>query len=137
MTRVRSYSELRAIESFEERYRYLALRGQVGQATFGFERYLNQKFYTSNQWRKLRVHILVRDEGWDLGVNDRYISDRPIIHHMNPITVEDFEQGNPDILEPEFLITTSHHTHNAIHYGDESLLPRPLVDRKQGDTKLW
>lgn len=134
---VRSYSDLRRIESFEDRYQYLSLRGRVGEKTFGFERYINQKFYRSSEWRALRTHILVRDQGWDLGVTERYISDRPIIHHMNPMTIQDLERGNSDILDPEFLITTSHHTHNAIHYGDASLLPRPLVERKRGDTKLW
>lgn len=133
----RSYSELRRLETFEERYRYLQLRGQVGNATFGFDRYLNQRFYTSTQWKQVRNHVIARDYGLDLGVPGYEIYDRIIIHHMNPMTAEDIEHGDEDILDPEFLITTTHKTHNAIHYGDERLLARPLVERRPGDTRLW
>jgi hypothetical protein len=128
---------LQRIETFEERYRYLALRGRVGDSTFGYDRYINQKFYTSTQWRQLRHFVIARDNGLDLGVEGYEIFHKPIIHHMNPMTVDDVVHGEEHILDPEFLITTSHPTHNAIHYGDEKLLPRPFAARKHGDTKLW
>jgi len=135
--RIRSYSELRRLETFEERYRYLQLRGQVGDPTFGFDRYLNQRFYTSKEWRDVRNFVIARDEGLDLGVPGYEIFDKIIIHHMNPMVAEDIVHGNDDILDPEFLITTTHQTHNAIHYGDENLLAKPLVERRPGDTRLW
>jgi hypothetical protein len=134
---IRTYSELRRLRTFEDRYKYLALHGQVGGSTFGFERYLNQRFYTSSQWRNLRHQIIVRDNACDLGFPDHEIHDKLLIHHMNPMTVEQVVHGDADILDPEFLITVSHQTHNAIHYGDERLLPRQLVERVPGDTNLW
>lgn len=134
---VRSYSELRRLDTFEERYRYLALRANVGEATFGFDRWINQNFYRSRQWKHLRHHIIARDNGCDLGIDGYEIHSKLIIHHMNPMNSDDIAQGDSDILDPEFLITTTHQTHNAIHYGDESLLPRPHVDRRRGDTRLW
>lgn len=134
---IRSYSELRRIDGFVERFRYLQLRGEVGASTFGFDRYMNQQFYRSREWRQLRQHVIARDEGCDLGVDGYEIYDRIYIHHMNPMTVEDVEHGDEDILNPEFLISTTHKTHNAIHYGDENLLPQPMVERRPGDTKLW
>lgn len=137
MTKTRTYSELRHYDSFEDRYRYLALNGEVGRSTFGFDRYINQQFYTSREWRLVRRDVIARDLGLDLGVPDYEIFDKVIIHHMNPMTVEDIEHGDSSILDPEFLITTTHKTHNAIHYGDESLLAKPLVPRQPGDTKLW
>lgn len=133
----RKYSELRRLESFEERYKYLALRGQVGELTFGVERYLNQKFYQSREWRLVRDDVIVRDMGCDLGSVGYEIYSGLYIHHMNPMTVADVRDGNPDILNPEFLITCTHQTHNAIHYGDSNLAPRNLEPRKPGDTKLW
>lgn len=136
-TSMKTYSELRRLHTFEERFRYLALRGEVGRATFGFDRYINQQFYTSREWRHIRNYVISRDEGCDLGIEGYEIFNRPLIHHMNPLLANDILHGNTDILEPEYLITTTHKTHNAIHYGDERLLPRPLVDRKAGDTKLW
>lgn len=135
--RTRSYRELRRIQTFEDRYLYLALRGSVGESTFGFERHLNQTFYRSRQWRQMRNQIIVRDDGMDLGVPDHPIQGNIIIHHMNPMTVNDLVDGNDSILDPEFLICVSHRTHNAIHYGDESLLPRPFVERRPGDTRSW
>lgn len=134
---IRSYSELRRFDTFDERYDYLQLQGRVGESTFGFDRWINQKFYTSAQWRNVRDLVISRDEGMDLGVDGYEIFDRPIIHHMNPIEAADISLGDPDILNPEYLITVSHKTHNAIHYGDRSLLPKPLVARGPGDTKLW
>lgn len=135
--RIRTYSELRQLPTFMERFKYLALHGAVGDATFGFDRWMNQKFYTSYEWRQLRHRIIVRDEGCDLGVEGHEIHSRLVIHHMNPVTVDDLKHGNLDILDPRFLITTMHDTHNAIHFGDERLLPRPFVERRPGDTKLW
>ena len=134
---IRTYSELRRLTDFEERYKYLALRGSVGRSTFGFDRYINQQFYTSTQWRQIRHHVIARDLGCDLGVEGYEIHDRIYIHHMNPMTVNDIAHGEDSILDPEFLISTTHRTHNAIHYGDERLLPRQLTERRSGDTKLW
>lgn len=135
--KIRSYSQLRRIPTFEERYEYLALSGAVGEMTFGFERWLNQDFYRSREWKQIRTHVIARDLGMDLGVEGYEIHDRIIIHHMNPMTADDIERRDEKILEPEFLITTTHRTHNAIHYGDASLLPRQLVERRPGDTRLW
>ena len=135
--KVRTYSELVQLEKFEERYRYLALGGGVCDVTFGSDRWLNQSFYVSKEWRHVRRDVIARDLGCDLGVEGYEIHERVVIHHMNPITPEDIFEGNMSILDPEFLITTTHNTHNAIHYGDERQLPRPLVERKPGDTKLW
>src|SRR5690606_15599126 len=101
------------------------------------DRYLNQRFYTSKEWRDVRNFVIARDEGLDLGVPGYEIFDKIIIHHMNPMVAEDIVHGNDDILDPEFLITTTHQTHNAIHYGDENLLAKPLVERRPGDTRLW
>jgi hypothetical protein len=134
---IRRYAELRRINSFEERFAYLKLNGVVGKSTFGFDRWVNQAFYTSAQWRQVRHEIIVRDNGCDLGVEGHELHERIIIHHMNPMAVLDIESGDPAILDPEFLISVSHATHNAIHYGDESLLPKPPVERRPGDTNLW
>lgn len=134
---IRTYSELRRLETFEERMKYLALRGSVGRSTFGFDRYINQAFYTSTQWRHLRHHIISRDNGCDLGVDGYEIHDRIYIHHMNPLTSEAIIDGDDRMLDPEFLITTTHLTHNAIHYGNEQHRPRVVVERRPGDTKLW
>lgn len=134
---IRTYSELRQIESFVDRFRYLSLRGNVGRSTFGFDRYLNQKFYNSREWRQVRHHVIARDNACDLGVPDYDIFHKIVIHHMNPMEVDDIARGGDDILNPEYLITTNHDTHNAIHYGDESLLPTLSRERTPGDTKLW
>ena len=133
----RSYSELRQIETFEERFRYLALKGNVGQSTFGFDRWVNQGFYTSREWRQARDGIIVRDNGCDLGLDGFEIHSGLYIHHLNPITLEQLEAGDDCLLDPNNLITVTHRTHNAIHYGDERQLPLRPVDRKPGDTKLW
>ena len=137
MTMIRRYSELRHIPTFEERFEYLKLNGSVGRETFGFDRYINQRFYTSKEWRDIRHYVIARDLGLDLGAEGYEINSRILIHHMNPIVVDDILHKNDDILDPEFLITTCHNTHNAIHYGDSSLLPKPLVERSRGDTRLW
>jgi len=134
---IRCYSELQKLPTFEQRYQYLALRGEVGRSTFGFDRWVNQQFYRSRQWRRIRHHIILRDEACDLGIEGYEINNSPVIHHMNPMGVDEIVHGDEGILDPEFLITTTHDTHNAIHYGDESLLPRKHVDRSPGDTQLW
>jgi len=134
---IRTYSDLRRLETLEERFNYLVLHGDVGRSTFGFDRYLNQRFYTSSEWRRVRNHIIARDSGCDLGVDGHDIHDRVYIHHLNPMTVDDLVNGDPRILDPEFLVTVTHLTHNAIHYGSFDLLPKPFVERKPGDTKLW
>jgi len=132
--RHRSYTELSRLQTFDERFRYLALQGRVGDETFGFERSLNQRFYHSAQWRRIRRIILIRDDNCDLGVEGYDIPAGLHIHHMNPVTVRDVEEGNPDILDPEYLISTTQLTHNAIHYGDERQLPRSFTERRPGDT---
>ena len=134
---IRTYSELLTHDSFEDRFEYLRLHGGVGRSTFGFDRYLNQRFYTSYEWKNLRNHIIVRDGGRDLGVEGYDIHSRILIHHMNPVTIDDVVHRDLHLLDPEYLITTTHRTHNAIHYGDKSLLPQPVVERRKGDTKLW
>lgn len=133
----RTYSELAQLETFEERFEYLALRGVVGESTFGHDRYLNQGFYRSVEWKQIRNHVIARDEGCDLGAVGYEIYDRIYIHHMNPMTAADIEHGNADNLNIEYLISTTHRTHNAIHYGDASLLQTNLVERLPGDTQLW
>lgn len=135
--RIRSYRELRRLDTFLERYRYLALRSRVAETTFGFDRWMNQMFYTSTEWRHIRHEVIVRDNGCDLGIDGYEIHDRPYIHHMNPLTFQDINNSDPAMLDPEYLITTTHRTHNAIHYGDERLLPQPFVERGPGDTQLW
>lgn len=137
ITKNRSYSELVQLRSFEERYDYLALQGVVGHETFGFDRWINQQFYTSREWRLLRRDIIVRDESCDLGVAGYDIHTRLIVHHMNPLTEYDIVHGTDRALDPEYLICTTHDTHNAIHFGDKSLLAKPYEPRRPGDTKLW
>lgn len=134
---IRTYQELIRIPTFVERFEYLQLFGAVGRETFGFDRYINQQFYTSTQWRNIRHHVIARDLGLDLSMEGYEIHDKVIIHHMNPMLPSDIIYGNEDILNPDHLITTNQRTHNAIHYGDASLLPQELVVRYPGDTKLW
>lgn len=133
----KSYTELIAFSTFEERFEYLKLRGAVGQSTFGFDRYLNQLLYTSKEWRRVRQGIIIRDDCCDLGIGDRGIYSKLIIHHINPITVEDIERFHSRIFDPDNLVCTTHDTHNAIHYGDASLLLQLPKERKKGDTLLW
>lgn len=136
-TTIRRYSELLNYTTLEERYEYLRLYARVGDTTFGFERYLNQRFYTSREWRTVRDHVIARDLGGEMGIVDFPISGRIIIHHMNPMAPQDLIEANDLILDPEYLISVSHNTHNAIHYGDKSLLPQPYVPRTPGDTDSW
>lgn len=134
---IRTYSELKRFDTFLDRYNYLKLSGRVGIETFGIDRYINQGLYRSRKWRRIRDEVIIRDEACDLGMPGYDLYDRIIIHHMNPITLEDIEDENPIIFDPEFLICTSFMTHNAIHYGDESLLPKEPIERRPGDTCPW
>lgn len=135
--RSRSYSEMITYPTFLERFEYLSLAGRVGEATFGFERWLNQDFYRSTEWRSLREKIIIRDNGCDLGHLDYEIHGPVTIHHIVPMTPEDFEEGNPLMVDPDNLISTTHATHNAIHYGNSSLLREEWSERQPGDTLLW
>lgn len=137
MTNIKTYSELITLPTFEERYRYLRLQGTVGKDTFGFDRYLNQKFYRSAEWKRIRDQVIIRDNGCDLGVEDRMIHGRILIHHMNPITDKDILNMTDALLNPEFLICVTHETHNAIHYGDENQLVLAPVIRTPNDTCPW
>lgn len=135
---IRTYSELIALPTFEERYRYLRLDGQVGVETFGFDRYLNQTFYrTDKEWLSVRDEVIIRDNGCDLGIPDREIHNRIIVHHMNPITKEDILRRTKYLLDPEYLICTIKRTHDAIHYGDETLLLQGPIERTKFDTCPW
>jgi hypothetical protein len=133
----RSYSELSAIDNYLDRYRYLREHAQVGVDTFGFERWLNQAFYTSTEWRRVRQTVIARDRGCDLGIEGREVSRLIVVHHMNPIDTRDLTRHDSAILDPEHLISVSLRTHNAIHFGTEDQLELPLVARRPGDTKLW
>lgn len=134
---LRTYTELMQRPTFDERFDYLSLKSVVGRATFGAERFLNQVFYSSREWKDVRREVIARDGGLDLSTDGYDIYDRILVHHMNPITVEDIDSRNPDILDPELLISVSHETHNAIHYGDKTRLARPPVERTPGDTLPW
>lgn len=135
---IRSYNTLKRLKTFEERYEYLRLGGKVGGETFGYDRIFNQAFYKSRDWKQTRRDVIVRDGGCDLGIEDREIFDKIIIHHMNPITLEQIEEGGPELFDPRYLICVSQATHNAIHYGDASLLVKTnFVERKPGDTCPW
>lgn len=134
---IRTYSELIKLPTFEERFRYLQLNGQVGKDTFGFDRYFNQRFYTSYKWRKIRDFVIMRDNGCDLGMEGYEIGGKIIIHHMNPITITDIEKQSDLLLNPEYLISTVHNTHNAIHYSDENLLVTGPIIRTPNDTCPW
>lgn len=134
---IRTYEELIQLTTFEERYRYLKLEANVGDATFGFDRYLNQQFYHSNEWKSIRNEIIIRDGACDLGIPDRQLDKRIIIHHMNPITKDDLIHQSDFLLNPNYLICTSVKTHSAIHYGDEDLLFGGIVERSKNDTCPW
>ena len=136
-TIIRTYSELITLPTFEERYEYLRLDGIVGEETFGFDRYLNQIFYRSEEWRKVRDYVIVRDGGCDLAMEDREIHGRILVHHMNPIAKEDIIRRSKILLDPEFLVCTVKNTHDAIHYGDDSLLFKAPIERRMNDTCPW
>lgn len=138
MTEIRTYTELSQLKTFEERYRYLRLQSRVGADTFGFDRWINQKFYQrSPEWKAIRNEVILRDNGCDLGIEGREIFGKVVVHHMNPLRKEDLEQMSDFLLNPEFLISTTHETHNAIHYGDENLLVKDPVERMPYDTCPW
>lgn len=137
-TSIRTYSELKRLKTFEERYEYLKIGGKVGEDTFGFDRYLNQIFYKTKEWQTVRNQVIARDNGCDLGIRDREIrGNRIIVHHMNPITKEDILDRSDILLNPEYLITTIKSTHDAIHYGDNKLLDQGPVERSKNDTCPW
>lgn len=136
MHRIRSYDELSELQLFDERFEYLKLGGQVGSSTFGFDRWLNQRFYKSYDWMQIRDYVIVRDEGCDLGIPGYEIRSNLHVHHMNPVSKNDVLYHSDEILDPNFLITVSLRTHNAIHYGT-NILPREPVSRSFGDTTLW
>ena len=134
---IKTYSEAIAIPDYYERYQYLKLQGMVGEETFGSLRFLNQKLYDSDEWKKFRRKVILRDDGNDMAVNGFSISGRAIVHHINPITAEDIINKNPKVFDLENVILVSHNTHEAIHYGNESLLPIEYKEREPGDTLLW
>lgn len=136
-TLYRNYSDLIKLKSFEERFNYLRLDNAIGVLTFGFDRYLNQSFYTSHKWRQVRRDVIIRDNACDLGIQERSIFGNIRVHHMNPVTIEDLEFEKDIVLDPEFLICVSHNTHNAIHFGTEKNLFDLPKERKKGDTTLW
>lgn len=133
----KSYRQLILLPTFEERYEYLKLAGVVGESLFGFDRYLNQEFYTSREWRQFRYKIIARDMGCDLGLEDYPIAGRVIIHHINPLLIADFENSTDALFDPDNVICVSENTHQAIHFGDETLLPAEPVLRAPGDTCPW
>ena len=135
--KIRTYSELIKYSTFEERFKYLSLKGQVGEETYGFDRWFNQRFYRSPEWKQVRDLIIVRDSGCDLGILGREIPDRIIVHHVNPILLDDITDGTEYLLNPEYLICVSENTHQAIHYGDESLLILMPKERWANDTCPW
>lgn len=137
MTNIKRYSELSTIPTYEERFQYLRLKGAVGNDTFGYDRYLNQILYNSPEWKRVRNQIIIRDNGRDLGCEGYEIYGRILIHHMNPITVEDIVSRNPIVFDPENLICVTHNTHNAIHYGNENLLIMAPIERTKNDTCPW
>ena len=134
---IRTYSELITLPTFIDRYRYLKLGGKVGEDTFGFDRYLNQVFYQSKEWRSIRDYVITRDNGCDLGIPGHQIYGRILIHHMNPITADDILKRSDLLLNPEYLICTIKNTHDAIHYSDESLLITDPIERSKNDTCPW
>ena len=134
---IRTYSELIKLPTFEERFKYLQLHGKPGEETFGFERYLNQRFYSSYEWKRLRDQIIVRDQGCDLAMEGHEIHNKILIHHMNPIKAEDIARRSDFLMNPEYLICTMKQTHDAIHFSDETIIYGNPIERKPGDTCLW
>ena len=138
MNKIKTYEELKALKTFEDRFKYLEIGGHIGIESFGFNRYLNQNFYKSYEWQKIREKVILRDNGMDLGVEGYPIENRIVIHHINPITIDDVLDRNPDIFNPDYLICCSHQTHNALHYGDEGYLGRfAIAERRPDDTTPW
>lgn len=133
----RRYSELQRLHTFEDRFAYLRLHGQVGSQTFGHDRFINQNFYHSAEWKSVRDFVIVRDNGCDLGISGYEIATGLLVHHMEPMSISDLVHSQTWVLDPEYLITTTLGTHNAIHFGVETLTPKTVTERKPGDTKLW
>lgn len=134
---IRCYKDLSRLESFMERYQYLKIHGKVGEETFGLDRYINQSLYKSQRWKNIRSQVIIRDNGCDLGVDGHEIDRYIVVHHMNPITLEDIEEERDIVFDPEYLICCTSRTHQAIHFGDEGLLPKDYVERRPNDTCLW
>lgn len=135
---IRRYSELKRLETFKERFDYLKLNGKVGRETFGFDRWLNQLLYhRRNEWKEVRREVIIRDNGCDLGIEGEDIKDRIYVHHMNPITIQNVLDDDPDMFNPEYLICVRHSTHNGIHYGCWDHIPKPFTERRPGDTCPW
>ena len=134
---IRRYSDLVQLKTFEDRFSYLKLHGKVGEDTFGFDRYINQSLYKSNKWKRTRSQVIIRDNGCDLGIEGHELDKYIVIHHMNPLTLEDIEEERDVVFNPEYLISCSSRTHKAIHFGDENLLPKDFVERRPNDTCLW
>jgi hypothetical protein len=137
MTRIRTFTELIQYKTFEERFEYLKIGGDVGRSTFGFDRYLNQKFYSSWEWKRIRQQVILRDNGCDLGVSGYEIHSELLIHHINPMSIDDIKHGEEWILDWNYLVTTTKATHNAIHYGSDLIMPKVVMERSPNDTKLW
>ena len=134
---IRCYNDLIQLKTFEERFQYLKIHGKVGEETFGLDRYINQQLYKSQKWRSTRSRIIIRDDGCDLGIDGRQLDDYIVVHHMNPIALEDIEEERDIVFDPDYLICCSTRTHRAIHFGDENLLIRDPVVRRPNDTCLW
>jgi len=134
---LKTYSELISLKTFIERFNYAKTSSTIGDRTFGANRYLNQRFYMSKEWRNFRRDIIIRDNSSDLAIESEPIFDRPIIHHLNPVTIDDITSNNPIIWSPENVICVSFNTHNAIHYGNDTTLLRQSQERTKGDTILW
>lgn len=137
MSRIRSYTEMLQYKTFDDRFHYLCLNGRVGASTFGFDRYINQRFYQSVEWKRLRNHVIVRDSGCIFGLEGYEIHGKIYIHHMNPISVEDISESTNFLLDPEYLVCVDFVTHNAIHFGDEKLLSKDPTIRRPNDTCPW
>lgn len=134
---IRRYSDLIQLNTFEERYSYLKLHGKVGEDTFGYDRYINQMLYRSKRWRRTRNEVIIRDNACDLGIDGYELDNYIVVHHMNPLTIEDIEEERDVVYNPEYLISCSSMTHKAIHFGDENLLSREPIIRRPNDTCLW
>jgi len=137
MAKIRTYQEMRRLQTFDDRFEYLRLGGGVGWATFGFDRDVNQRFYRSKEWYDIRQHVIYRDNGCDLGVIGYEIHGDLLVHHVNPMSVDDILRHDEWILNPNFLVTTTQKTHNAIHFGKPSPYPKVVMTRLPGDTRLW
>ena len=137
MKTIRTYSELKKLESMDDRFEYLRLNGTVGRSTFGYDRYINQTLYNDPRYKSARDVVILRDDGCDLGIKGYKIQEKLTVHHMNPLTLEDIQQMKPEIFDPEYLICSSPNTHQAVHYGDKSLLPKLPIERRKNDTCPW